>query len=128
MRLWADFNNIHHGNRTSTLLYLAPSSEKPTVGEQVELYDGVEEGEGNRCLATVINVRGSVVDLELDWSSWVPAEDEEEHVATMATVVDRNLTYSHGWSFVYTQRTQMPIPREPLRQPPTRRVLQEQGA
>lgn len=81
MRLWADFNDIHHHNRTSTSLRFASSPRKLATGERVELYDGVEEGDGNRCWATVTDIKGSIIYLELDWSTWTPAESEEARVA-----------------------------------------------
>lgn len=107
MRLWADFNDIRYGKLTSTLLEFASLQREPEIGERVELYDGVEVGEGNRCEAIVTEVKDSVIYLELDWETWVPADDEEK--ATLLLTKGNPLTGTvFGFCFEITERFHSP--------------------
>jgi hypothetical protein len=65
--LRVDFNNVADGGRIKGSLRHASSDRRPDLGETVYLHDD----EGNACQARVDELRGQIVVLTPDWSSWV---------------------------------------------------------
>lgn len=66
-----DFNNFDKkGELLKGSLWHASGHRIPRAGERALLRDG----EGNRCWATVRDVRGVIVHFELDDSTWVSGE------------------------------------------------------
>jgi hypothetical protein len=65
---WVDFNNMHGGNTTTTLLAFSPM---PTsVGDTGEAGDS----DGNHCPAKVIGIFDEVVTLRLNMDRFTAAE------------------------------------------------------
>lgn len=55
------------------------SEDEFTEGQRIELRDH----EGNSCWGTITGLKGPIVYLELDWSTWNPAEVEQENVPSL---------------------------------------------
>jgi hypothetical protein len=75
MWLWVDFNAVE-GDTIWT-------SVRQTKGvSQDELMEGYRVGlrdhEGNSCWGTITGIEGPIVYLELDWSTWRPADEQEK--------------------------------------------------
>jgi hypothetical protein len=101
MWLWVDFNAVD-GDTIWTSVRQTPSANEDELkeGQRIELRDH----EGNRCWGTVTGIKGPIVFLELDWSTWTTAEDEEEEVPSFTTKNPQ--TGSFGFSFEFTERFQ----------------------
>jgi hypothetical protein len=71
LRLWADFNEVEEEILWTSLrrVSFVPEGE-PEIGQRVELYDH----EGNACQGIVTKVRGPIVWVRLDLSTWIDAE------------------------------------------------------
>jgi hypothetical protein len=66
-----DFNHFDKGGKLlKGSLWHGSGHRVPTPGQRVLLYDG----EGNRCWATVHDVRGVILRFDLDDSTWVSGE------------------------------------------------------
>lgn len=61
-----DFNNVATGGRIKGSLRHASSDRRPNLGEIVYLHDH----EGNACYGRVDELRGQIVVVEPDWTSW----------------------------------------------------------
>lgn len=61
-----DFNDLDKDGRLKASRSFATSGRKPAVGEAVLAHDD----EGNECGGTVAEVRGSIVYVELDRTTW----------------------------------------------------------
>ena len=74
LRLVADLQSVRHGNQLVASVRQARSLT--VVGEH--LVGGpvlVEDGEGQSCLGLVVGLRGPLVDIQLDLSSWRTEDD-----------------------------------------------------
>lgn len=99
MWLWADFNAVEDDTIwTSVRRTKWADEDELEVGQRLELRDH----EGNSCWGTVTGVKGPIVYLELDWSTWDPAEDERQPMPSLTT--GNPLTGSFGFSFEVTER------------------------
>jgi hypothetical protein len=99
MWLWVDFNSVD-GDTIWTSMKRTPSvhADELEEGQRVELRDH----EGNSCWGTIMGIKGSIVYLELDWSTWIPA-DEEEAIPLLTTGNPLTGTLL-GFSFEITER------------------------
>jgi hypothetical protein len=73
---WVDFNDVHQ-NRTTTLLKLVEGGVVVEVGRQLVVGDH----DGNVCRATVVGIKGEIVELAIDPESFQIDAD----VSTTAT-------------------------------------------
>jgi|SRR5664279_2277948 hypothetical protein len=79
-----DFNNFDKGGKLlKGSLWHASGHRMPRAGERALLHDG----EGNRCWATIRDVRSGVMVLfELDDSTWVSGEQATTQTVSAGTV------------------------------------------
>lgn len=99
MWLWADFNAVEGDTIwTSVRQTEGVSEDELAEGQRIELRDH----EGNSCWGIVTGMQGPIVYLELDWSTWTPAEDEQESALSLTT--GNPLTGSLGYSLEFPHR------------------------
>lgn len=82
MWLWVDFNAVKGDMIWTSVRRTEGVSEDELVEDQ---RIGLRDHEGNSCWATITEMRGPIVYLRLDWSTWTPAEDEQESKLNFTT-------------------------------------------
>lgn len=79
MKLLADFQAVRDNDRlTASLEYaLDIATKSPLIGDRVVL----DDDEGHTALGLVVGVRGSSIDLRVDWTTWRDASVMQDWVS-----------------------------------------------
>jgi hypothetical protein len=94
MYLRGDFNAVRNGDLlTASLRFAVPpySIDLPAEGELIR----VEDGEGNSCLATVVEVAPPLIRVKLDWATWKDADALELTYEYRRTPAYRGYLFRH---------------------------------
>jgi hypothetical protein len=98
MWLWVDFNAVDGDTIWTSIKRTASVHEDELKeGQRIELRDH----EGDRCWGVITGIKGPIVYVELDWSTWTPAEHEGQRAPSLTT--GNPLTSSFGFSFEVTK-------------------------